>query len=116
MSSVKDLVTAYPALQEFGLLARGIQSIMIDPKVTREEKRTVLCELVEQLSDKAFNNGIVLRQVMKIINMKEEVCKEFEDTDAQVDGIIKWLPRMAKKKDILKKEVKNHRKMYSMEL
>ncbi len=113
---LKDLVTAAPALQEFGLLARGIEPIMTDPTVSREEKRKVLSQLVNELSDKAFNNKIVIEQVFKIINMKEEECKKFEDTESQVDFIIGWCPRLEQKREALSKEVEKHRKQFRVKV
>ncbi len=113
---LKDLITAAPALQEFGLLARGIEPIMTDPEVSRDEKRKILSQLVDNLSDKAFNNKIVIEQVFKIINMKEDECQKFWDEKSQTDFIIGWCPRLAQKRDELSKEVAKHRKQFKMKV
>lgn len=113
---IKDFVTAYPALQEFGLLVRGIQPIMMDENSTVKEKRTVLNQLVEELSDKAISNAMVANQIMIIINMKEEECKKFSSTDAQVNSILTWLPRMKLHRDKLAKKVEHARKIYGLQL
>jgi hypothetical protein len=112
----KDLVTSAPPLQEFGMLARVIQPIMTDPKETREVKRNTLCGLVDNLSEKTFNNKIVVNQIMKIINMKEDICKEYPDALAQMNGILSWLPRMIKHIDMIKKEVVKARKSYGLKV
>lgn len=112
---IKDIVTAYPALQEFGLLARGIQPIMTDAKVSREEKRKVLSQLCDKLAEKSFRNEIVVSQIFKIINMKEDECKKFPNTKAQVDNIISWCPRLELHRNKLTKEVDRNRRMYKLQ-
>ena len=112
--SIKDIVTSYPALQEFGMMARAILPIMTDANVSRDEKRQTLNNLVNELSDKTFTNSMVVKQIMQIINMKEDVCKEFTDAQSQVEGILLWLPRMSQHRDKLEKEVRNHRKQYGL--
>ena len=114
--SIKDIVTSYPALQEFGMLARVILPIMTDAKVSRDEKRQTLNNLVNELSDRTFANGMVVKQIMEIINMKEEVCKEYDDTNAQVVGVLSWLHRMAQHQDKLEKKIRKHRKQYGLKL
>lgn len=116
MSKIKDLFGAYPALQEFGVLAKSIHPIMTDPSVSRDTKRKTLNDLVNSLSDKAFSNSIVVGQIMKIINMKQEICKDYKDTETQVDGILSWCPRMKEHREVLVKEVGEHRKQYRMKL
>lgn len=113
---IKDLLTAAPAVSELGVFLKPIQPTMTDPKVSREEKRTTLNIMVETLSDKTFKNGVVATQIMQIINMKEDVSKEYPDTESQVKGILSWLPRMEYHKDKLTKEVARHRKLYGLKV
>lgn len=113
---LKDLKTAYASLQEFSLLAQSIKPIMTDPAVSREEKRKALSGLCNTLSEPAFNNGIVVKQIMTIINMKEDVCKEYPDTITQVNGILAWCPRMAIHRKDLTKEAEKHRKQYGLNI
>ena len=114
MAGIKDILGGYSSLQEFGLLVNAIKPIMIDTETSRDEKRKVLCQLVDKLSEKSFNNSIVLKQIFIIINMKEEECKKFIDTQTQVDSIITWLPRMSEKYNELYKEVSNHRRKFNL--
>ena len=116
MPSLKDLVTSFSSLQEFGRLAQAILPIMKDADVSRDEKRKILNDLVNELSDRTFGNPLVVKQIMIIINMKEEVCKEYANTDSQVNGILSWLPRMAKHREVLKEEVAKHRKQYGLQI
>lgn len=113
---LKDLKNAYSALTEFGLLARSIEPIMTDADISRNEKRKALSDLCNNLSESTFNNKIVVAQIMKIINMKEDVSKESPDTVAQVNEILRWCPRMAIHRKELTKEVEKHRKLYGMKL
>ncbi len=116
MPSIKDIATSFPALQEFGMMAKLIQPVMEDSKLGRDEKRKALSGLTNMLSDKTFANSLVVDQIMKIINMKEDVCKEYEDTEAQVEGILSWLSRMRQYRDKLKKEVEKHRGQYKLKV
>ena len=104
------------SMREFSLACQVILPIMKDPKEPREEKRKVLCMMVDQLSENTFNRGIIIKQIMTIINMKEDECKNFDDTKAQVDSIIGWLPRMSSKRKALEKNVGKHRKKYGLKL
>jgi hypothetical protein len=113
---IKDLFTSFSALSEFGNLSRSILPIMTDKDVSIIEKRKTLCQLVDNLSEKAFNNKIVLGQIFKIINMKEEICKEYVDTESQVNGILEWCPRLKEHKKELSKEVEKARKSCGMKI
>ena len=113
---IKDIIFAFPSLSEFGLLSRAILPVMKDPDISRDKKRKMLASLLDKLSDRTFNNGIVLNQVITIINMKKDVCEEYVDTEAQVNGILEWLPRMKAHRDKLVKEVTRHRKKYGLKI
>ena len=113
---IKNLITSYPALQEFGLVAKAILPLMTDVNVSRTEKRGILNDAVNGLSDKTFNNSMVADQIMIIINMKEDVCREYPDTESQVNGILEWLPRMSKHRDKLYRKVKQSRKSFGLKL
>lgn len=116
MSKLKDIVTGFPALNEWGNIAKAILPIMTDATASVEEKRKTLNMAVNELSDKSFNNQIVVNQIMTIINMTEPVCRMYSDTETQVKGILSWLPRMEKHKNILTEEVKKHRKHYGLSI
>ncbi len=116
MPSIKDIIHSGSALQEMGLLAKGIVNIMTDPSTSREDKRKTLNSLVNELSEKSFQNGLVADQIMIIINMKQEECEKFEDTNAQVAEILSWLPRMEFHKKRLNDKVSKSRKSYGLKL
>lgn len=111
---IGDIVGAFPALQEFGLLSQVIKPTMVNPEIPRAKKREALNDLVNGLSEKTFSNEIVLNQVMEIINMKEDECKKFTDANSQVDNILTWLPRMKVHRDKLVKRVSQNRKRYGL--
>ena len=102
------------AAQEFSLSLQAIQSIMTDAEATREEKREVLNIMVNDLSEGAFKLKPVAEQIMTIINMKKEVCEEYTDSEAQLWGILGWLPRFKQHQQLLLNEVKRHRKEYGL--
>ena len=114
--NIKDLVQAYPALQEFGIAANIIKPTMVDPTVSRNVKRRTLSAITDTLTEKTFQNSIVAGKIMEIINMKEEVCKEYPDSESQVEGILSWLPRFRKYKGMLLESVKNNRKQCGLKL
>lgn len=116
LSWARRMVMHPKEAQEFSLSLQAIQSIMTDPNETSEVKRETLSTMVNELSDKAFNLRVIAEQVMTIINMKQEVCKEYPSVDVQVDGIIEWLPRMAKYRDMLIDEVTKQRRKFSLQL
>ncbi len=107
-------MSIFSAMQELGISLRAIQPIMTDAKELREKKRRTLNMMVNELSEDTFKRGFVINQIMPIINMKEEICKEYTDTEGQVEGILRWLPRMRKHQDKLKKEVNKHRKKFGL--
>lgn len=108
--SLSLLAIRHPkASREVGLLLKAIYPIMTDEKETRDTKRKVLCTMAEELSEKTFKLKPVAEVIMTIINMKEEVCKEYDNTEAQVNGILGWLPRMSYHRALLLEEVKKHR-------
>lgn len=101
---------------EFGNASRAILPIMKDPKSTLRKKRSALNMMVNELTDGTFKSGFVIKQIMTIINMKEEVCREYKDTKAQVDSILGWLPRMKQHRKKLEKEVGKHRKQCGLKV
>jgi hypothetical protein len=104
------------AMYELGNYLRTIQPVMTDPNIPREQKREALCTMVDSLSEKTFKNAVALKSIMVIINMKEEECKLFSDTQVQVDSILTWLPRMKEHQDKLFNEVKEHRIKYGLNI
>jgi len=116
LSWMRSMITHPKAVQEFSMALQVIRPTMVDPSVSGEEKRGVLNVMVNELSEKTFKLKPVAQQIMTIINMKEEVCKEYPDTEAQVDGILSWLPRFRKHKGMLLREVEKHRKEYGLEI
>ena len=108
-----SIITAWA---EFGIAARIIVPTMTDAKLKRSTKRKTLCAMVNELTEDTFKHGVIAKQIMKIINMKEDVCKEYHSTDAQVKGILSWLPRMELHRDKLTKTVEKYRKEYGLTL
>ena len=102
--------------QEFGLMSQTILPIMKDPDASRELKRSTLDMMTKELSEKTFQKDFVADMIMEIINMKEEVCKEYEDTESQVNGILSWLPRMEYHRGKLTKAVSKNRKHYGLKV
>ena len=103
-------------LQEFRFALNLIAPVMSNPEETREEKRATLNILVQELSDSAFKLKPIIEQIMTIINMKEDVCLEYPDSEAQTDGILGWLPRMKEHRELLLSEVTKHRKAYKLKV
>jgi len=93
-----------------------IQPLMTDEKQSRETKRKILCGMVDSLSDKTFNLEPIAEKIITVINMKEDVCKEYPNSEAQVKGILEWLPRIIKYRGMLLDKVKNNRKQYGLEV
>lgn len=116
ISWVKSMVLHPKEAQEFSLCLQAIHSIMTDPKASRDEKRQVLNTMANELSEKAFKLKPIAEQIMTIINMTEEVCQEYTDSEEQTEGILGWLPRMKEHRGLLLAEVKRHRKEYGLEI
>ncbi len=100
--------------QEFSFGCQAILHIMSNPQETRNSKREALNMMVNELSEKTFKLLPVIEQVITIINMKQDVCEEYTDSESQTDGILEWLPRMKNYRGVLFKEVKKHRGNYQL--
>ena len=96
--------------QEFLRGSLKMQATMVNPFKSRETKRKTLCEFTDSLSEETFVQFIP--EIMVIINMKKDVCKEYDDSETQTEGILKWLPRMGEFKDLLHEVVKQHRQKH----
>ena len=101
---------------EFRFALNAIQPIMTDPEVLRDEKRKTLSMMANELSEKTFKLKPVARMIMTIINMKEDVCQEYTDSEEQTEGILGWLPRFKEHRGMLLQEVKRHRKDYGLKI
>jgi len=97
---------------EFGKGAAKILGVMLNPFVSKKKKRETLCKFVEGLSEDTFNAYPL--QVIEVINKKEKVCKEYTDSEAQVDGILEWLPRMKNHRELLVAVIREHRIKYRL--
>lgn len=106
----------FKQLSEFGNMARAILPVMTDPKISRDEKRKTLRQLTENLSEKTLKNGVVAGQIMEIINMKEDECRKFLNTNVQVNAILSWLPRMECHWGKLAERVKKNRAKYGLKI
>lgn len=116
MPSIKDILHAAPALSEFGNMANAIKPAMMDTTLSRDDKRALLNEGVNELSEKTFKNKIVAEQILIIVNMKEDVCKEYPNTEAQVQGVLEWLPRMSEHRELLTTKVRKARNSFGLKL
>jgi hypothetical protein len=101
--------------KEFQALVKVIKPIITDPNISRNEKRKTLNGVVNELSENAFKKNDVAEAIIFMINMKEDVCKEFQSVSEQVDGILFWMPRMKYHRDKLEKAVTENRKKYHLE-
>ncbi len=110
------MMTHQKETQEFRNALQAIAPIMTDLQETREVKRRTLCMMVDELSENTFKLKPIAEQIMTIINMQEEVCREYLDSEKQTDGILGWLPRMKVHRDTLLKEVQKHRKEYGLKI
>ncbi len=102
------------ASNELRFALNTILPVMTDSTIPRDGKKQTLSMMVDELSKETFKLKPVAEQIMVIINMKEDVCKEYPDSESQVDGILEWLPRFKQHRGLLLKEVKNHRKQYGL--
>lgn len=116
LSWTRTMIRHPKAVQELSMALQVIRPMMVDPDVSREEKRGVLNVMVNELSEKTFKLKPVAQQIMTIINMKKEVCEEYPDAEAQVEGVLSWLPRFSEHRDILLNEVKRNRKEFGLEI
>ncbi len=114
MSWAGSMVRHPKAARELQFALQAIQPIMTDPNESRESKRSTLNMMVNELSEDTFKLKPVAEQIMTIINMKEDVCMEYPDTESQVNGILSWLPRFQYHRDLLFREVKKHRNEYKL--
>ena len=96
--------------QEFLRGSLKMQATMVNPFKSKETKRKTLCKFTDSLSEETFNQFIP--EIITIINMKKDICKEYADSGTQVDGILKWLPRMEAFKELLQLTVKQHRQKH----
>jgi len=91
-----------------------IQGTMLNPLVSQDKKRKALCGAVDALSDDVFNSHIM--HIIEIINKKKKECQKYDNTEAQVDAILEWLPRMKKHRVAIAIAVKERRKQYGLKL
>jgi hypothetical protein len=101
---------------EFQAAVKALSPILTDQKVSVAEKRGTINKVVAQLSEKTFNKSFILDSIIAWINVKEDVCKQYANTNLQVQGIIYWLPRMLNHRDKLEKYVNKYRKQYGLKL
>lgn len=105
------------AIREFAMAAQILSTVMV-PNVPREERRKALNTILGELSEDTFKRGVIADRILKMnmIDMGEEISKQHEDTESQVEGILSWLPRMKLHRDRLKDKVKRHRKKYGLKV
>jgi hypothetical protein len=117
MSKAKDF---YNFINGDSAIAKSIFDVilpvMTDAKISRTAKRKTLSDAVEQMPEKVFANNLIANQVMTIINMKEDVCKEYPNAEAQVNGILSWIPKMELHRKMLEKQVIKNRKKYGLKI
>lgn len=108
-------MSIFGALQEFSQAVQVLNPIM-QPSVPRTQRRKTLNAVLNELSEDTFNRGAIGKRIVKMnmIDMSEEISKKYVNADAQVDGVISWLPRMKVHRDRLLKEVSKRRKKYGL--
>lgn len=111
---ILGLIKNYSGAQELSLALQSVQNIMTDSKASRTEKRKTLRMVVDGLSEKTFNSKFVAKQIITVINMKEDVSKEYQNTESQVQSILGWLPRMKQHRGLLVTAVTKNRKQLGL--
>jgi hypothetical protein len=81
---------------------------------SREEKRELLSDYVNELSEGAFFS--YFPQICDIVQESKDNCKPFKNTEEQVKNIISWLPRMKEYEDVLTLIIQKRRKKYKLEV
>ena len=81
---------------------------------TKAKQRETFGLLMGQLPEEVFQKEEVATAIIGMIDPKEDDCKEYKNTDAQVSGIISFLPRMEYWKVKLEEAVKKSRQKYSL--
>ncbi len=99
---------------EFGSAMMHLLPIMKNPFKSKEAKRKALNDTVNKLSQETFH--CYPMQIIEVINKGEGVCKEYEDTEAQVNGVLMWLPRMKEHRELLHEAIKLRRKEYGLKI
>jgi hypothetical protein len=100
--------------RDFQGLVYSWQQYLKDNTDTRVKKRETFNLLLNQLREEVFQKEEVAIAIIGMINMLEDVCKEYENTDAQVNGIISFLPRMEYWRVKLEEVVKESRQKYNL--
>jgi molecular chaperone DnaK (HSP70) len=107
-------VSIVAKVQEFGFMLKAAEPVLRNDMATREEKRRSFAILVDSLSDETFKDKYIGKQLIVMINMKEEICKEFSNSESQIKDILTRLPRMQYHIKEITKAVNKRRKEYKL--
>lgn len=80
----------------------------------REDRRKILCEAVDALSDTTI--VVFHEEIIRMIDMTEEVCSMYESAEEQYKGILEWMPRIDIFKPQVMESIKEKRNKYGMEV
>jgi hypothetical protein len=118
MSSIKSKIQASNN-KEFQSATRVLSPMFEEAKngnISIQELRSAINGAVGELSEETFSKDFIADTILSWINVREDVSKQFPDTNTQVQSILLWLPRMAWHKDRLEKYVNKYRKQYGLKL
>jgi hypothetical protein len=88
------------------------------PNVPREERRKVLCGMIDGLSENTFNRPLMIKRIfkMKMIDFSEAMSNKYKTVDEQVEGVLSWLPRFKQHRELLKQEIIKYRNKFGLKI
>ena len=111
--SIEDLNRVAKAQSEFKDFARHINKVS-KTNMSKEEKRAELCKAVDNLSENAYIQHFT--QLLEVIQSSKKNCEPYEDSEAQVENIMEWLPRLEDHRELVLLIIQGRRKKYKLKV
>ncbi len=99
--------------QEFIGFLKKVQEVSRSP-LTQGEKRAKYGGLVDTLSEATYIQHFM--DIMSIVQKSKDECQPYKNSEAQVDNILGWLPRLKDRCELVLLVIQERRKKYKLQV
>lgn len=111
---IEDLNRVADTQKSFLSFAFEVAKISNNPFISKGKKKKLFCEKLDALDEGAYIQNFP--QILEAVQSSRKGCEQFDDSEAQVNNIMEWLPRLKDHRELVVLIIQERRKKYKLKV